>query len=147
MLSALSAEGAEYLVVGAFALAAHGYPRATGDIDIWVRPSPANAARVMAALRRFGTPILGLEAADLEAPRTVFQVGVAPRRIDILTSIDGVAFDEAWEGRMEKEVEGARIPFIGRKALLRNKRSTGRPRDLRDAEILEGGPGTPPDGA
>ena len=90
MLFALNGEGVEYLLVGAYALAVHGMPRATGDIDVWVRPSPENARRTLAALRRFGAPLADLSQADLTRPGTVFQIGVAPRRIDILTAIDGV---------------------------------------------------------
>jgi len=137
MLSALSAEGAEYVVVGAYALAVHGVPRATGDLDILVRPSGENAPRVMAALRRFGAPLLDLKEEDLGKPGTVFQVGLPPSRIDLLTSIDGVGFDEALESRAEREWEGLRIPFLGRDALLRNKKATGRIKDLADVEALE----------
>jgi hypothetical protein len=148
MLCALSEEGAEYLVVGAYALAAHGYARATGDIDIWVRPAPGNALRVMAALRRFGAPLFNLTPRDLEVPGTVFQMGVPPGRIDVMTSIQGVGFDEAWTSRVERERDGMKIPFLGREALIRNKRSTGRTKDLADAEALERtGDGRPPPAA
>src|SRR6186997_403579 len=95
MLSALSAAGARFLVVGAHALAAHGAPRATGDLDIWIDATPENAAHVLAALRTFGAPLLDLSAADLCTPETVFQIGVPPARIDILTSISGVEFGNA----------------------------------------------------
>lgn len=138
MLSALSAEGADHLVVGAYALAAHGHPRATGDIDIWVRPTPENAAKVMRALRRFGAPMAGLAERDLATPGAGFQVGVVPQRIDLLTSIDGVGFDEAWPRRETREVDGVRVPVIGREDLLRNKRAAGRAQDLADVESLEG---------
>src|SRR4051812_1317630 len=97
MLSALSAAGAEFLVVGAHALAAHGRPRATGDLDIWVRSTSENAEKVWSALARFGAPLSGLSKADLQAPDVVFQIGIEPNRIDILTSIDGVDFDGAWQ--------------------------------------------------
>src|SRR5690242_1218157 len=100
MLRALSAEGVEYLVVGAYAMAAHGIPRATGDIDIWIRPSPVNADRVLRAIRRFGAPLFDLTVADLTRDGTVFQLGLPPRRIDLLTSIDGVTFEEAWPDRV-----------------------------------------------
>lgn len=137
MLSALSEEGVEFLLIGAFALAAHGLPRATGDIDIWVRPSGENAERVWRALRRFGAPTQDLTAGDLAAPDMVFQIGVAPRRIDLLTSIDGVSFDEAWPQRAMVEVEGLRLPVIGRAHLSQNKRAAGRPKDLADLAWLE----------
>src|SRR4051812_14740925 len=101
MLSALSAAGAEYLVVGAHALAAHGYPRATGDLDIWVNPTRENAERVWKALVSFGAPLADLTLDDLCQPRIVFQMGVPPSRIDLLTSIDGVEFIGAWPSRLE----------------------------------------------
>jgi hypothetical protein len=137
MLSALSGEVAEYLLVGAYALAVHGVPRATGDIDLWVRPDPDNARRVLAALRRFGAPHAELTERELVTPGTVFQIGVAPRRIDILTSIDGVDFDEAWTMRRVVEIEGLPVPVISRTHLIRNKKATGRPQDAADAARLE----------
>jgi hypothetical protein len=137
MLSALSAEGAEYLLVDAYALAVHGVPRATGDIDLWVRPAPDNARRVLAALRRFGAPVTELTESDLTIAGTVFQVGVAPRRIDLLTSIDGVQFEEAWAEKQVIELEGLRIPVVSRAHLIRNKKATGRPQDIADAARLE----------
>ena len=138
MLSALSEEGVEFLVVGAYALAAHGIPRATGALDIWVRSSESNAERCFSALRRFGAPLGDLTRSDLTAQGTVFQIGVAPNRIDLLTSIDAVAFDEAWTSRITVRIEGLDVPVIGREYLLRNKRATGRPRDLADVERIEG---------
>jgi hypothetical protein len=137
ILSALSAEGAEYLLVGAYALAAHGVPRATGDIDIWIRPTAENAARVFEALKRFGAPLQALEPDDLTQAGTVFQIGVAPVRIDILTAIDGVQFDEAWSRRIDRLVEGLTVPVIGRADLIKNKRATGRARDAADADQLD----------
>lgn len=138
MLSALCGEGAEFLLVGAYALAVHGHPRATGDLDLWVRPDPGNAARVLQALRRFGAPLENLGAADLARPDTVVQIGVQPVRIDLLTAIDGVEFAEAWSARVTARIEGLEVPVIGRQHLIRNKRATGRTRDLADAEALEG---------
>ncbi len=137
MLSALCAEEAEFLLVGAFALAVHGEPRATGDMDLWVRPSPDNARRVFQALRHFGAPMDRISERDLCQPDLVLQLGVQPNRIDILTAIDGVGFDEAWAGRYVSDVAGLSVPVIGRAELIRNKRSTGRTRDLADAEALE----------
>jgi len=136
MLSVLNAAGAEYLVVGAHALAAHGVPRATGDLDIWVRATPDNARRVIGALREFGAPLFDLSVEDLSRPETVFQIGVVPVRIDLLTSISGVGFEEAWARRLPGTIEGVAFGVIGREDLLRNKRVTGRPRDLLDAETL-----------
>ena len=137
MLSAFSDKEVEYLLVGAYALAAHGQVRATGDIDLWVRASSDNAQRIMAALARFGAPLHEVEARDFEVPGVVFQIGVAPRRIDILTSIDAVDFDAAWPERREVEIAGLKVPVIGRRHLLQNKRATGRPQDLADAAWLE----------
>ncbi len=137
MLSALNGASAEYLVVGAYALAAHGIPRATGDLDLWVRPTPDNAARVRPALESFGAPLGEIHQADLIRSDTVIQLGVAPRRIDLLTSIDGVEFDEAWSGRIEITIDDLRVPVIGRAHLIRNKRAVGRPQDLADVSRLE----------
>jgi hypothetical protein len=137
MLAALSAAGADYLLVGAHALAAHGVVRATGDLDVWVRPTPENASKVWRALVAFGAPLQQLTEHDLATPGVVFQIGVVPYRIDLLTSIDGVPFEEAWQRRIRVRVEGQEIPLIGREDLLRNKRATGRLRDLADAEELE----------
>lgn len=138
MLSALSAEDVDFLVVGAYALAAHGYVRATGDLDIWVRCSPANAERVMRSITRFGAPLQGLTVKDLSTPDVVFQIGIAPVRIDLLTSIAGVEFDEAWQHRVMTKLEDNEYPTLGRDHLLQNKRATGRPKDLNDALWLEG---------
>jgi hypothetical protein len=132
MLSALSAEGAEFLIVGGYAVGAHGYPRATGDIDIWVRPTAENAGRVMRALKRFGAALLDLTEADLAAADTIFQIGLPPSRIDVLTSISGVTFEQAWASRVIVAVEGLGVPVIGREHLVRNKVSSGRPKDLAD---------------
>jgi hypothetical protein len=134
----LSAEGAEFLLVGAYAMAAHGYPRATGDLDIWVRRTDENAQRVWRALRRFRAPLFDLTLEDLKAPDIVFQIGTAPRRIDLLTSIDAVEFEEAWPRRKEVKIEGQTFAVIGRDDLLRNKRFLGRPKDLADVAWLEG---------
>lgn len=138
MLSALSEEGVEYLLVGAYALAVHGHPRATGDIDIWVRPTPENAGRVLRAVARFGAPLRDLSAADLATSGTLFQIGVPPRRIDLMTSIDGVEFDAAWTGRLQALVGDHDVPVIGKPDLVRNKRATGRPQDLADVAALGG---------
>ena len=132
MLAALSAAGVEFLIVGAYALAAHGLPRATGDIDIWVRPTRANAARVMEALKAFGAPLFGLSMEDLLRPDTVFQIGVAPSRIDLLTGITGVSFEEAWQNRLSVEIDDQVVPVIGVEDLIRNKAATGRPKDQAD---------------
>lgn len=137
MLAALSAAGAEFLIVGAHALAAHGKPRATGDLDIWVRPSTENASRVFKALREFGAPLDELSESDLSAPDLVFQMGLPPVRIDILTTISGVTFDDAWHGRLNMRIEGQNVPVLGLKELISNKRAAGRAKDLADLEALE----------
>lgn len=136
MLAALSAAGAEYLVVGAHALAAHGAPRATGDLDLWVRPTPENARRVWNALEAFGAPLHELTLDDLSSPDVVFQIGLVPQRIDILTSITGVSFDEAEKNRFLVNIEGLDVPVLGRTELIRNKRAVGRARDMADIEDL-----------
>jgi hypothetical protein len=137
MLSLLCEESAEFLLVGAYALATHGLPRATGDMDIWIHPSRENAQRVWRALQRFGALLTGLTKNDLNTPNVVFQIGIAPRRIDILTSIDAVQFGEAWPDRKVVEIEGLTIGVIGRSHLIRNKRAVGRPQDLADVSWLE----------
>jgi hypothetical protein len=138
MLSALSEAGAEYLVVGAHALAAHGLPRATGDLGIWIRPTATNAVGVRQALKRFGAPLHELRQEDPTTPDLVFQIGIVPARIDLLTSITGVSFEEAWPGRLVVRVAGLEVSTIGRNELIRNKRAVGRPRDLADVAELEG---------
>jgi len=125
------------MVVGAYALAAHERPRATGDIDIWVRPTPENAERVWAALVRFGAPLHELTMADLSAPGITFQMGLQPRRIDILTSISGLTFDEAWPNCITVEHDDLRYAVIGKSDLITNKRAAGREKDLLDVSNLE----------
>ena len=132
MLAALSAAGVEFLVVGAYAMAAHGIPRATGDIDLWVRPTRLNAERVVHALQSFGAPLFGLTLEDLVRSDTVFQIGVAPNRIDILTGITGVRFEEAWPNRLDVTIDDQSVPVIGLTDLIRNKAATGRPKDQAD---------------
>jgi hypothetical protein len=138
LLAALLAAEVKFLVVGAHALSAHGHPRATGDLDLWVEPTAENAGRVWLALASFGAPAesLGVHADDFATPDVVVQIGIPPRRIDLLTSISGVSFAEAWPARVEIEVEGLRLPFLGRAELVRNKRATGRLQDLADLEAL-----------
>ncbi|RLS51426.1 MAG: hypothetical protein DWH91_19220 [Planctomycetota bacterium] len=140
MLCAFNDAGVEYLVVGAYALATHGLVRATGDIDLWVRPTASNAERVISALRKFGAPLGDLTEEDLCAPDIVFQIGLPPRRIDLLTSIASVEFDEAWKTRRQTTVSEIPFSVLGRAMLLKNKRSTGRTKDAADAEWLENNP-------
>ncbi len=138
MLAALSEAGADFLVIGAHAVAVHGRPRATGDLDLWVRPTRDNAVRVWAALVAFGAPLNDLTPDDLTSQDLVFQIGVAPNRIDLITTIGGVTFGEAWPRRISVELWGQLVPVIGREDLIRNKRAAGRPRDLADVAELEG---------
>ena len=137
MLAALSAAGAEFLVVGAHAVAVHGRPRATGDLDLWVRPSHENSARVWEALVAFGAPLADLTRADLEQPDLIYQIGVPPARIDVLTGISGVTFAEAWPRRIIVPIGGLSVPVLGRDDLIRNKKAAGRPRDLADVADLD----------
>ena len=140
ILALLLEAGTRFLVVGAHALAVHGVPRATGDLDLWIDPEPENAVRVWQALLRFGAPVaaLGVSEEDLKRPGVVVQIGLAPRRIDILTTITGVRFEEAWPSRVLHGVDNLSVPFIGRQEFLRNKQAAGRLRDLADVEALEG---------
>lgn len=137
-LRELVAADARFLVVGAHALSVHGIPRATGDLDVWIRRDPDNASRVMTALTRFGAPIedLGITSEDFIRPDIVAQLGVPPYRIDILTSISGVGFEAAWADRVEAEIAGVRVPVLGRQSFVRNKRATGRTKDAADLESL-----------
>lgn len=139
LLGSLLKEDARFLVVGAHAMAAHGVPRATGDIDIWVAADHGNADRVYRALARFGAPLgsLGISVADFAAPDRVIQIGLPPRRIDVLTGISGVTFDLAWERREVFPFSGLSVPVLGRADLLVNKRAAGRPKDLADIAALD----------
>lgn len=137
ILSAFLEERVDYLVVGAYAVASHGLPRATGDLDLWVRSEPENARRLWRALAKFGAPLSELTESELSRPGLVFQIGVEPSRIDILTSIDGVEFDDAWKDRLEIEVDGLCVQVIGRAHLITNKKAVGRPQDLADVARLE----------
>jgi len=132
----LNANRVDYLVVGGFAVAWHGYPRFTADIDFLLRPDRANAESVITTLREFGFAGLGIAPEDLSRPDQIVQLGVKPNRIDLITSIAGVPFEEAWESRVAGAIEGRPVPFIGRDALLRNKEATGRPQDMRDVLVL-----------
>ena len=137
MLQKLSAHNVDYLVVGAIALAAHGIPRATGDMDIWVNATPENAQRIYRALVAFGAPLEELSQDDFTIPGTVFQIGVVPLRIDILTTIDGVSFDEAWPDKIIVDFNGFPMPVLSKKLMIQNKRSSARLKDVVDLEALE----------
>ena len=137
-LAELLKAGARFLVVGAHALSVHGVPRATVDLDVWIDATPDNARRVWAALVAFGAPVntLQLRESDFTRPDMVAQLGLPPYRIDVLTGVSGVSFDEAWIERVEDDFAGIRVPFIGRSAFIRTKRATGRLKDLADLESL-----------
>jgi len=137
MLSALFDAGADYLIVGAHALAAHHQPRATKDLDIWVRASRENAPRVRRAIEIFGMPVDNISVDDLASPGLVLQFGFPPQRIDVMTSVSGVTFDEAWPSRIFVDVEGKQHPVIGKDELIRNKRAAGRAQDLVDIQALK----------
>lgn len=137
MLRALADEGVDFMLVGAYAIGAHGYPRATGDIDIWVSPTPANAKAVLRALLAFGAPMDGVTAQDFENDDTILQIGVAPSRIDIITGVTSLSFDPVFERSVSFDFDDitVRIPTV--EDLIANKRATGRAKDLADVEALE----------
>lgn len=139
ILSCLNEASVDFVIVGAHALAVHGVPRATGDLDILVRPDADNADRVFQALVRFGAPIAahGLTPTDFQTPGTVYQMGLPPHRIDVLTEISGVTFDQAIAAAITARFGTQPARFIGIDAMIRNKRATGRTKDLADAEALE----------
>lgn len=137
LLAAFNAHGVECLIVGAHALAAHGHVRATKDLDVWVRPSRENAARVLRALAAFGAPLHDLTEEDLCRPGLIFQIGVPPVRIDVITTIDGVEFSEAWDERIKTRFGGEAAAVLSLRHLLRNKKTSGRLQDLADVEKLE----------
>ncbi len=136
LLALFNAHRVEYMIVGAYALAFHGAPRYTGDLDIFVKPEEANARRIMAALEEFGFGSVGLSATDFEAPDRVIQLGVLPVRVDIITSITGVSWEDAFSGRAEGNYGDIRVHFIGRTQFILNRRALGRKKDLADLEAL-----------
>jgi hypothetical protein len=134
---ALFDQHAEFIVVGAHAVMIFTEPRYTKDLDVWVRPNGENAARVYKALQVFGAPMSDLTEADLATPGVVFQIGIAPNRIDVITQIDGVAFDDAWPRRLSSTYDGTPIAILSLLDLITNKRAAGRKQDLLDLERLE----------
>jgi hypothetical protein len=132
----LRANEVEFLIVGALAVSWHGFPRFSGDIDIFVNPNRDNAERVIAALKQFGFASIGMTMDDLIAEDRIIQLGVEPNRIDLLTSISAVTFEEAWQSRVEGTLDGVPVHFIGRDALIKNKRASGRSKDLIDIDEL-----------
>jgi len=137
MLSCLRDEKVDFIVVGAYALAVHGFPRATGDIDIWVRSDAENARKVMRALSKFGAPLSDVSENDFAVPEMVLQLGVEPSRIDLLTSIDGVEFAEAWDEKISITINELEIHVLSKGHLIRNKLAAGRDKDQGDIVWLE----------
>jgi len=137
MLSLFLENQVEFLIVGAYALAVHGYPRATGDIDLFIKPSKENSNKVFKCLALFGAPMNNIQETDFSEPNIVFQIGIAPRRIDLITMLDGLSFDEAINGSKEVELESLKLPVISRINLIKNKEATGRPKDILDVKNLK----------
>jgi hypothetical protein len=138
-ISLLCAHRVRFLIVGAHALAAHGRPRTTQDIDFWVEPTKENATRLCAALGEFGFPALATAVDEFSTPERMATLGRPPLRIDVMTSVDGVTFAEAWDGRLLVDFGGQDVGFLGREALLKNKRASGRPKDIADIALLTEG--------
>ena len=138
MLQILSNNKVKFLVVGAYAMGAYGYPRATGDFDIWVEASLENSEKIYQSLSDFGVPLSELTKTTFREERVVFQIGVAPRRIDIITKIDGIDFKKAYSDKQEIEIEDIKIPLLSKEDLIRNKESTCREKDKLDAKYLRG---------
>ena len=138
LLELFRAKGVEFLVVGAHAVAFHGHPRLTEDLDLFVRPDAANGRRIVEALQEFGFGSLDITPADFQADDRVIQLGRAPNRVDLLTRLYGVEFATAWERRVAASLDGVSIWMIAREDLIANKRATGRTQDKADAEYLEG---------
>ena len=138
LLRAFTDHNVRFLIVGAYALGVHGRPRATGDLDVWVDATPQNAGSVMEALVAFGAPTDQVTAADFARPGIVFQMGLPPVRIDILTQLSGITFGEAWPGRIQAQFGTVTVDVIGREAFVKNKRATGRAKDIGDVEGIGG---------
>lgn len=136
LLRAFAVHDVRFLIVGAYALAIHGRPRATGDLDLWVDATDENAARVYGALRSFGAPLGDVSERDFARPGIVYQIGVVPGRIDVLTQLSGLLFDEAWPTRLRGVFGPVEVDFIGRDAFIRNKLATGRDKDRVDVQSL-----------
>jgi len=137
LLRCLNDAKAKYLIVGAYAMAFYTEPRYTKDIDIWIEPSKTNGKKVYSALTKFGAPIKGLRMEDLEDPELVYQIGVAPMRIDIMMKIDGVGFDQAWKNRKRTKFGSQNVNILGIKDLIKNKKATDRPQDKIDLKYLQ----------
>ena len=137
LLELFNAHNVEYMIIGGYALAYHGAPRYTGDIDIFVKPDNINAARILSALEIFGFGLIGLTIKDFQTPDNVIQLGVPPVRIDIVTSITGVSWDDAISGCVDGKYGDISVKYIGLQEFIVNKRATGRKRDISDLESLD----------
>lgn len=138
-IGSLIAHGVEFLVVGAYALAYHGAPRFTGDLDIWIRPAIDNARRLLAAVEAFGFSVQNLSAEAMADRRRMLEMGVPPVQLHVMSAISGVEWDDAWADRVAGPLGSHSVDFLGRETFLRNKRAAGRPKDLADIDALEPG--------
>lgn len=137
ILQSLLNNKAKFLVVGAYAMGAYGYPRATGDLDIWVEASAENSKNIYKSISEFGAPLSDITEETFAEKGIIFQIGIAPRRIDIITHIDGVIFEEAYKTKEFIEIENLRVPFLSKENLIKNKESTNREKDRLDADYLK----------
>ena len=139
LLAAFGAHEVRFLVVGGYAVTFHSRPRFTKDLDVWVEPTTANAPRVMKALAEFGAPLTahGVTVQDFERPGVVYQMGMPPNRIDVITAVDGLVFGPCWDRRVTATFGGVPVAYLAKADLIVNKRTVGRPQDLEDARTLE----------
>jgi hypothetical protein len=137
MLQLLLEEEVDFLIVGAYAMAAHGFPRATGDLDLWVKAEENNSRKLFRALAKFGAPLDQITQNEFISEGIIFQIGVIPRRIDIITKIDGVEYNKANESKKNVEIEGLNLPVLSLNDLIKNKLATGREKDKLDAQMLK----------
>ena len=140
LLKLFNDHGVEYLLVGAYAVIYHAEPRFTKDMDLWINPTPQNAGRTWDALRDFGAPLRDLTREDLATPEIVYQIGVAPNRVDLMTSVTGLTFPEAWAGRISARYADLEISVVGRQQLIKIKTALGRTQDRLDLENLNNEP-------
>lgn len=136
-IACANARSVRFLIVGGYAVAFHGHPRYTKDLDVWIDPTEDNAGRVLTALEDFGFAALDLQVEDFLEPEQVIQLGYPPMRIALLTSVSGLSFDECYPNRQSTEIEGVEVTFVGLEDLKENKRASGRHQDLADLECLE----------
>lgn len=137
MLQSLLKNEVEFLVVGAYAMGAQGYPRATGDFDVWVKASVINSKKILKALADFGAPVSNISEKTFAEEGVIFQIGVIPRRIDVITHIDGVNFKDAYAAKLVVEMDDLKIPFLSKENIIKNKLASGRPKDRLDVEYLK----------